>query len=84
MLKSIGIAALLLSVSGAALANGQDCKTKTVWVFGLFPIKEQVCEITKRTAVAPEFDAATAAGGVTLFAGGLAIFLGRRRSKVAA
>ena len=79
MLKSIGIAALLLSLSGAAFAKAENCKT--VWFFF------QDCQVIKptpRTAVAPEFDGATAAGAVTLLAGGLAIFLGRRRSKVAA
>lgn len=81
MLKTIGTAALLLSLSGAAFA-GETCKT--VWLFGIFPWQECVVTPTPRTAVAPEFDAATAAGAVTLFAGGLAIFLGRRRSKLSA
>jgi hypothetical protein len=83
MLKSIGIAALLLSLSGAAFAKAEGCKT--VWLWGIIPLQDcQVIKHTPRTAVAPEFDGATAAGAVTLFAGGLAIFLGRRRSKVAA
>ena len=83
MLRSIGIAALFLSLSGAAFAKAESCKT--VWLFGIFPFQDcQVIKPTPRTAVAPEFDGATAAGAVTLLAGGLAIFLGRRRNKVSA
>ena len=83
MLKTIGTAALLLSLSGAAFAGGESCKT--VWLFGIIPWEECQPVVTKptpRTAVAPEFDAASAVGAATLFAGGLAIFLGRRRSKL--
>jgi hypothetical protein len=83
MLRSIGIAALLVSLSGAAFAKAETCKT--VWLFGIFPFQDcQVIKPTPRTAVAPEFGAAGAIGAVTLLAGGLAIFLGRRRSSVAA
>ena len=84
MLKTIATAALLLSLSGAAFAGGESCKT--VWLFGIFPWEEcqPVIKPTPRTAVAPEFDAASAVGAATLFAGGLAIFLGRRRSKLSA
>ena len=83
MLRSIGIAALLVSLSGAAFAKAESCKT--VWLWGIIPLQEcQVIKPTPRTAVAPEFDGATAAGAVTLFVGGFAIFLGRRRSTVAA
>jgi hypothetical protein len=82
MLKTIGTAALLLSLSGAAFAGGESCKT--VWILRIFPWEEcqPVIKFTPHTAVAPEFDAASAVGAVTLFAGGLAIFLGRRRSKL--
>jgi hypothetical protein len=85
MLKKIGTAALLLSLSGAAFA-GETCKT--VWIFGIIPWPECVVtptpHVAPRVAVAPEFDATSAAGAVTLFAGGLAIFLARRRSKPSA
>ncbi len=85
MLKAIGTAALLLSLSGAAFANAGGCKT--VWLFGIFPVQEDCQRVIKpisHTAVAPEFDGATAVGALTLFAGGLAVFLGRRRTRLSA
>ena len=84
MRKIIGTAALLLSLSGAAFAGNESCRT--VWVFGIIPWQEcqPVIKHDPHLTVAPEFDGATAAGAVTLLAGGLAIFLGRRRSKLSA
>jgi hypothetical protein len=79
MLRSIGIAALLLSLSGTAFAKSEHCKT--VWFFF------EDCQAIKHnphTAIAPEFNGASAVGAVTLLAGGLAIFLGRRRSRLSA
>jgi LPXTG-motif cell wall-anchored protein len=84
MLKTIGTAALLLSLSGAAFAGSEVCKPVTVFGITLWKVCEPVIQHLPRTAVAPEFGAAGAIGAVTLLAGGLAIFLGRRRRKFSA
>ena len=84
MLKTIGTAALLLSLSGAAFAGGEVCKPVTVFGITLWKVCEPVIQHLPRTAVAPEFGAAGAIGAVTLLAGGLAIYLGRRRRKLSA
>ena len=72
MLKSVGIAVLVLSLSGTAFAGGEKCK----WL--------ECLPKPPHGVIAPELDGASAAGALTLFAGGLAIFLGRRRSKASA
>jgi hypothetical protein len=81
MRKIIGTAVLVLSLSSTAFAGGETCKPFSIFGIRLWEVCLPVTKATPRTAVAPEFNGASAAAALTLFAGGLAIYLGRRRSK---
>lgn len=83
MVKQFALAILLATVAGVASATpaGVSCTTEYFW--GIFPY--EVCTIDsqrKNVVAAPEISAASAAGGLTLLIGGLAVLRGRR-SKLA-
>jgi hypothetical protein len=79
MVRKFGLAILLASVAGVASAtpSGVSCTTEYLW--GIFPY--EVCTTApshKHVVAAPEIDAASAAAGLTLMVGGLAVLRGRR------
>lgn len=74
MFRKIGLAAVLLTVAGAASAHPDNCKTK--WFFG-FPV-EECTPVIKHITKAPEIDLASAMAGLTLMVGALAVLRGRR------
>jgi hypothetical protein len=82
MVKKFGLAILLVAVAGVASATPAGYSCTTEYIKGR---PYQVCEFTpsrKNVVAAPEIDAASAATGLTLMIGGLAVLRGRR-SKIA-
>lgn len=84
MHKIIGTAVLVLSLSGTAFAGAETCKSYSLFGIHLWQVCLPDTKPNPRAAIAPELDAGSAAAALTLFAGGLAIFLGRRRSRPSA
>jgi hypothetical protein len=81
-LKKIGLLILLATVGGVASASPPNYICKTEYFWGVIPY--EVCKVAKPSPAlrAPEIDPASAAAGVTLLIGGLAV-LRSRRSKIA-
>jgi hypothetical protein len=79
MVRKLALAIVLTTAAGIASATvsspGVSCTTH--WFLGIFPY--EVCTAPSSKPVgAPEIDAASAAAGLTLMIGGLAVLRGRR------
>jgi hypothetical protein len=82
IVRKIGLAILLAAVAGVASATPAGFTCTTEYFLGIFPY--QVCttpDHQKHVVAAPEVDAASAATGLTLLMGGLAVLRGRRSKK---
>jgi hypothetical protein len=89
MIRKIGLALALMTVTGVASASSGNSET----CFQLLPWLEPICISTSsfsppsrpsqpsRTQ-APEIDPASAMAGLTMLAGGMAVLRGRRRIKI--
>jgi hypothetical protein len=80
MLRKLALAIVLTTAAGIASAtvSGPGVTCTKHWFLGLFPY--DVCTVTSppKTVAAPEIDAGSAAAGLTLMIGGLAVLRGRR------
>jgi hypothetical protein len=76
--KKVGLAALLLTLSGVASAGGTSCQP--FWFLGYeFDFCSTPPDHNKKGAVAaPEIDPSSAMTGLSLVFGGLAVMRGRR------
>jgi len=82
VIKKLGLAVLLLSLSGAASAGGTTPSCQPIWFFGIdlnfwCPAPSPPAQGSGPTA-APEIDPASALSGLTLALGGLAVLRARR------
>ena len=82
MTKKLGLAVLLLSLSGAASAGGTSTSCQPIWFFGV-NLNFWCSAPTPPTqgsgpTAAPEIDPASALSGLTLALGGLAVLRARR------
>jgi hypothetical protein len=81
--KKLGLAVLLLSLSGAASAGGTSTSCQPIWFFGVnlnfwCSAPPPPGQGSGGPAVAPEIDPASALSGLTLALGGLAVLRARR------
>ena len=89
MIRKIGLALALMTVTGVASASASSGSSETC--FQLLPWLEPVCipafpfappKSSQPTSTqAPEIDPASAMAGLTMLAGGIAVLRGRRRMK---
>jgi hypothetical protein len=81
-LKKIGFSILLATIAGVASASPPNYICKTEYFWGVIPY--EVCKVAKPSPPlkAPEIDPGSAAAGLTLLIGGLAV-LRSRRNKIA-
>ena len=75
MIRKLSLAALLMSIAGAASAAQTQCVQILWWDF--CP-KQQVIQQQPNVVAAPEIDPSSAMAGLTLMLGGLAVMRGRR------
>jgi hypothetical protein len=77
VVKKMGLAVLLLTLSGVASAGGTSCQP--IWIFGF---ELNFCPSPPGNGsgptAAPEIDPASVMSGLTLALGGLAVLRGRR------
>ena len=79
MIRKIGLALVLMTITGVAAAHDSDARGTCEHVFWFEWCKPD----PKPTPVtAPEIDPASATAGLTLLAGGLAVLRGRRKITV--
>jgi hypothetical protein len=78
MVRKIALAILLSTVASIASATPPNITCTTHWFLGIIPY--EVCTSTPppKPVAAPEIDAASAAAGLTLMIGALAVLRGRR------
>lgn len=77
MVRKFALAILLTTAAGIASATPTGVTCTTHWFLGIIPY--EVCTSTPtKTVAAPEIDTASAAAGLTLMIGALAVLRGRR------
>jgi hypothetical protein len=79
MIRKFAFAILMTSVAGiasATVSQGGTCTTH--WFLGIIPYEVCTTAPKPNPIAAPEIDGASAAAGLTLMIGGLAVLRGRR------
>ncbi len=79
MLRKISFAAVLMSIAGVASAAVQEQCT-IQWLFGFFPYEQctPIVQVIQGACAAPEIDAASAVGALTLMVGAILVLRGGR------
>lgn len=81
MVRKLALTIFLTGVAGIASATPSGVTCTTHWLWGVIPY--EVCTVAsppKPVVAAPEINAASAAAGLTLMIGALAVLRGRRRN----
>jgi hypothetical protein len=82
MVRKFALAILLTTAAGIASATPPGITCTTHWFLGIIPYEVCTNNPPPNPVKAPEIDAASAAAGLTLTIGALAVLRGRR-SKIA-
>jgi hypothetical protein len=78
MIRKLALAIVLTTAAGIASATPPGVICSTHWFLGIIPYEVCTNNPPAKPVAAPEIDAASAAAGLTLMIGGLAVLRGRR------